>query len=133
MGSSGVTIYNGNPGSNTVNVRWCGRFSHYTVDWSVNWIVSVNSSPADFPWIPISPHVDQRRIRKDFLCQRRHQSLWHQSNCVNPRVLGWSQDRDFSDGPATQSLLVQNSVASVCNCVCIARNIALCVTHGHFV
>ena len=54
---TGAAISNVNPGSSTVTGSWGGSFAHPTVNWSVNWIGSVNTSPADFPRSTICPHI----------------------------------------------------------------------------
>ena len=100
--SSGVTSYNGNPGSTTITESWVGIFAHSTVNWSENWNGSVNASPADLPRSPICPHVARRLIHEDFLNHRRNQNLWRQSNCGNTWVNLWGKERDFSDGLETK-------------------------------
>ena len=60
--TGGGSSYNVNPssvtpGSITVNGIWGGRFSHYTINWSVNWDESVNASPSDLPRSPAIPHI----------------------------------------------------------------------------
>ena len=129
-----ASISNGNPGSgtpgsSTVTGSWDGIFVHSTVNWSVNWYGSANASSTDSPQIPDSPRVAQHCVCKYFLHPNRQQRLWRQSNCWVHRQ---RQDRDFYDGLATKYFLVQNSVASVSNCVWIANKIALFVTRGHF-
>ena len=49
LGSTGASSSNGNLGYSIFTGSWGGSFAHPTVNWSVNWIGSVNTSPADSP------------------------------------------------------------------------------------
>ena len=77
---------NGNPDpgtscSITVTEIWGERFIHSTVNFSGNRDGSVNDSPDYFLRSPNIPRVARRRVRKDFLCCRRHYRLCCKSNC----------------------------------------------------
>ena len=131
--SSDAARYNANPGSSTVIEIWGGSFDNSTVNWNGNWNVYVNASPGDSMRSPIFPRIVQHHIREDFLHCRHQQHLWCQFNHVNHWVCQQRQDRDFYNGTKTQSFLVQNSVASVSNCVKIACKINLCIMRGRCV
>ena len=95
---------NGNPGSSTPGSRtvtgsWGGRFTHSNANLSVNWYGYINASPSDSLRSPAIQRIAQYCVRECFIHHRCQQSLWRQSN----RQIFWQrQDRDFSDGTATQ-------------------------------
>ena len=92
----------GTPGSGVATVIWGVIFYHSTVNWSVHWDGYVNASPADLLWSPICPRVSQIGIHEDFLHRRHQQRLWCQFNQGNNWVCQRRQDRDFSNGKATE-------------------------------
>ena len=83
----------------TVTGSWGGRFTNYTVNWSINWYGPINASPAD-----LTQSLSRRSVCKDFPSIRNQQQLWRHSNFG---VCRRRRDRDFSDGPFIQYILVK--------------------------
>ena len=125
--------------SNDSNQSQGGSFTDPTIMTNVPWGGSVEARTAYLLRRLVCQRMARHRVREDFLHQRRQQRLWHHCNWV--RQWGW--DGYFYDGPVTQYIFVQNSVANVSNCfrtvarvgncVWISCKIALCVTRDRFV
>ena len=113
--------------SKNSNQNWRGRFNNTSNITNVAWC----ACPAYLPRSPVNPHAARRRVRNDFLCQKRQECLLCQSNqhntLINPQVFWRGQDKD---SPIIQWFLFKISVTSVSNCFKIVCKIALCVTRG---